>query len=71
MIVGGRLEVPGYPREQMGLILQSPEPAGSAGTMVYRGVPEEVGATLYGSGARGKVECPGNRSVGFKKSGSL
>jgi hypothetical protein len=55
----------------MGLILRSPEPAGSAGTMVYRGVPEEVGATLYGSGARGKAECPGNRSVGFKKSGSL
>jgi hypothetical protein len=50
MAVGRRLEVSGNLRDQTGQILRSPEPAGSAGTMAYRGVLEEVGTSLYGSG---------------------
>jgi hypothetical protein len=33
----------------MGQILRSPEPAGSAGTMAYRGALEEDSAALYRS----------------------
>jgi hypothetical protein len=44
--VGRRLEVPGYPRDQTEEILQSPEPARSAGTTAYRGALEEDGAAL-------------------------
>jgi hypothetical protein len=50
MAVGGRLEVPSYLRGQTAQILQSPKLARSAGTTAYRGVPEEVDTTLYGSG---------------------
>jgi hypothetical protein len=58
MTVGGRLEVPDYPRDQMGQILQSLEPSGSVGTMVYRGALEEDGASLYISGTRDKAKSP-------------
>jgi hypothetical protein len=58
MTVGGRPEVPGYPSDQMGQILRCLEPAGSAGTMAYRGAPEEDGAALYRSGTRDKAKSP-------------
>jgi hypothetical protein len=58
MTVGGRLEVPGYPRDQTGQILQSLEPSGLVGTMVYRGALEEDGAALYISGTRDKAKSP-------------
>jgi hypothetical protein len=39
----------------MGQILQSLELTRSVGTTTYRGVPEEVGAAIYGSGTWGKA----------------
>jgi hypothetical protein len=56
MTVGGKPEVPGHLRDQTGQILQSLEPVRSVGTMVYRGVPEKVGASLYGSKTRDKAK---------------
>jgi hypothetical protein len=51
MTVGGRLEVPGYSRDQIGQILRSLELAGSARTMAYREAPEEDSAAIYRSGS--------------------
>jgi hypothetical protein len=56
MALGGRPEVPGYPRDQMGQILRSSKPAGSVGTMVYRGALEEDGAALYKSRTQDKAK---------------
>jgi hypothetical protein len=42
----------------MGQILRSTEPARSVGTTACRGVPEEVGATLYRSGTLDKAKSP-------------
>jgi hypothetical protein len=56
MVVGGKPEVPGYPRDQIGQILRSPEPAKSGGTTVYRGGPEMVGASLCGSETQDKAK---------------
>jgi hypothetical protein len=58
MAVRGRPEVPGYPKDQMGQILRSPEPTGSVGTMVYRVAPEKDGATLYKLGTWDKAKSP-------------
>jgi hypothetical protein len=58
MTVGGRLEVPGYPIDQTGQILQSPKLVGSAGTIVYKGAWEEDGAALYWLGTRDKAQFP-------------
>jgi hypothetical protein len=58
MAVGGRLEVPGYLRDQIGQILQSLEPARSVGTTTYKGAPEEDGATLYRSRTRDEAKFP-------------
>jgi hypothetical protein len=57
MTVGGNPEVHGY-RGIKREILQSPEPAESAGTTAYKGVPEEVGATLYGLRTWDKGKSP-------------
>jgi hypothetical protein len=46
------MKVTGYPRDQIGQILRILEPARSAGTMAYRGAPEEDGAGLYRSGTQ-------------------
>jgi hypothetical protein len=56
MAVGGRPEIPGYPRDQMGQILQSPELAGTVGSIAYIGVPEGVGVALYRLGTRDKAK---------------
>jgi hypothetical protein len=56
MVVGGRPEVPGYLRDQIGQILQSPELAESVGMMAYRGAPEKDGVALYRSRTRDKAK---------------
>jgi hypothetical protein len=56
MAVGGRPGVSGYPRDQTGQILQSPESTRLVGTMTYRGVPKEVGIALYRSGTQDKAK---------------
>jgi hypothetical protein len=56
MTVGGRLEVPGYPRDQTGYILRSPKAARLVGTVAYMGAPEEDGAALYRLGTRDKAK---------------
>jgi hypothetical protein len=65
MAVGGRPEVPGYPRDQTGHILQSPKLARSVGTVAYRGAPEEDGAELYRSRTRDKAKFLVCWLVGF------
>jgi hypothetical protein len=57
MADGGRPEVPGYLRYQLGQILQTSKPAGSAGTTMYMGAPEEDGIALYKSGTRDKEKA--------------
>jgi hypothetical protein len=54
MAVGGRLEVPGYPGDQMRQVIRSPEPIGSAGTMAYGGALEKDGAVVNKSGTQDK-----------------
>jgi hypothetical protein len=56
MAIRGRPEILGYSKDQTGQILLSPEPAGSAGTMAYRGAPGEYGAALYRLGTQDRVK---------------
>jgi hypothetical protein len=58
MVVGGRPEVLGYPRDQTRQILRSPESIESAGTMAYKGALEEDGAALYRLGTLDKAKSP-------------
>jgi hypothetical protein len=56
MAVGGRPDVPSYPRDQIGQILQSSEPAKLAEAMVYREALEKDGTSLYRSGTYDKAK---------------
>jgi hypothetical protein len=56
--IGGRPEVPGRPRDQMGQILCGPKQIRSVGNAAWWRAPEKDGATLYISGTWDKAKSP-------------